>query len=313
MDKDEEEYENLKKSKFKQQQLPAWRPVPTKLCTTIIYFSFGAIFIIIGAIILVNTNKIEEISYRYDNKCTLGDEHCKIILKIEKDMKKDIMVYYQLKGFYQNHRRYIESRSDSQLKGEDINYDKMKDSNDCDPVITNKEMGKDYAVNHITPLNKDDVAIPCGLMAKSFFNDNFTNWIFKTEIGYGDTINVDEHNIAWKTEYKNIDLDRQWIDMTNEHFIVWMKPAGLPDFKKLWGRITDIDLKAGNEIEITIENRYDVSKFDGEKYLILSTTNDLGGKNNFLAISYIVIGALSIILGATFNFLHYFYLKKKEK
>ena len=56
--------------------------------------------------------------------------------------------------------------------------------------------------------------------------------------------------------------------MTNEHFIVWMKPAGLPDFKKLWGRITDIDLKAGNEIEITIENRYDVSKFDGEKYLI---------------------------------------------
>ena len=31
--------------------------------------------------------------------------------------------------------------------------------------------------------------------------------------------------------------DIQWLNMTNEHFIVWMRTAGLPKFRKLWGRL----------------------------------------------------------------------------
>ena len=34
-----EEYERLKNSKFKQQKLPGWRPVPTITSTTIIFFA----------------------------------------------------------------------------------------------------------------------------------------------------------------------------------------------------------------------------------------------------------------------------------
>ena len=46
-------YERLKKSKFKQQKLSGWRPVPTITSTTIIFICLGIIFIIIGVLILI--------------------------------------------------------------------------------------------------------------------------------------------------------------------------------------------------------------------------------------------------------------------
>ena len=297
-----EEYEKLKNSKFKQQKLPGWRPVPTITSTTIIFFCFGAVFIVLGIIILIFSNKIEEISLRYDEKCT-GETICTIKLKVEKNMEKNIMVYYQLDGFYQNHRRYVKSKSDDQLNGKDISFEAMKDSQDCDPVITNKEMGKTQSITGAT-LAENDVAIPCGLIAKSFFDDKFHDWKIIDSFGDISNLKVDETNIAWKADkelkYKNVDKARQWIDMTDEHFIVWMRPAGLPNFRKLWGRITDTDLKAGSQIEVTIDNKFDVSSFNGKKYLILSTVNAFGGKNSFLGISYIVLGGISIILAVVF-------------
>lgn len=44
---------------------------------------------------------------------------------------------------------------------------------DCDPVISNKEMGKTLAYDEVTQLVPDDAAIPCGLIAKSLFNDSY--------------------------------------------------------------------------------------------------------------------------------------------
>ena len=100
--------------------------------------------------------------------------------------------------------------------------------------------------------------------------------------------------------------------MTDEHFIVWMRPAGLPNFRKLWGRIEDIDLKKGQNISLTVENNFDVRKFDGKKFLILSTVNVFGGKNTFLGISYIVLGAICIVLAVVF-IIGYNVHQKKEK
>ena len=297
-----EEYEKLKNSKFKQQKLPGWRPVPTITSTTIIFFCFGAVFIVLGIIILVLSNKIEEISYRYDEECD-GKKNCTIKLKVENDMEKNIMVYYQLDGFYQNHRRYVKSKSDDQLSGKDISFEAMKDSQDCDPVITNKEMGKNKSITGET-LVEDEVAIPCGLIAKSFFDDKFSDWKVIDKLEESSPLFVNESNIAWKADkelkYKNVNKAKQWIDLTDEHFIVWMRPAGLPNFRKLWGRITDRDLKAGTQIEVKIENNFEVSSFKGKKYLILSTVNAFGGKNSFLGISYIVLGGISIILAIVF-------------
>jgi len=92
-----------------------------------------------------------------------------------------------------------------------------------------------------------------------------------------------------------------------------MRTAGLPNFRKLWGKLNtctglatddtctpkDVDLEKGQYI-IRIQNNYDVSSFLGKKYFVLSTTNMLGGQNYFLAICYIVVGALCIVFAIIF-------------
>lgn len=77
-----------------------------------------------------------------------------------------------------------------------------------------------------------------------------------------------------------------------------MRTAGLPNFRKLWGEIKT-DLKKG-KYNLVIENNYDVSSFAGSKYFVLSTTNLLGGTNYFLAVCYIIVGALCIMFGLIF-------------
>jgi hypothetical protein len=77
-----------------------------------------------------------------------------------------------------------------------------------------------------------------------------------------------------------------------------MRTAGLPSFRKLYGVINE-DLNPGTYY-FSIKNIYDVSSFSGTKKIVLSTTNALGGQNYFLAIAYIVVGAICMILALIF-------------
>ena len=63
-------YYKLKSSRFKQQKLPAWRPVPTLLFIIVFYILFTIIFITLGIIILIFSGKIvsQQIPYNEDVK-----------------------------------------------------------------------------------------------------------------------------------------------------------------------------------------------------------------------------------------------------
>jgi hypothetical protein len=86
-----------------------------------------------------------------------------------------------------------------------------------------------------------------------------------------------------------------------------MSTAGLPEFRKLWGKIEE-DLEPG-DYYVTIVNNYDVSTFDGQKKFVLSTTSIFGGKNKFIGILYVVVGVIAV-LGGLVMFAT-FYLKRR--
>ncbi len=52
-DKIKEKVEKLKNSKFKQQTLPAWRPIPSFKSTMITFSVFGLIFLALGIVLFI--------------------------------------------------------------------------------------------------------------------------------------------------------------------------------------------------------------------------------------------------------------------
>jgi len=85
-----------------------------------------------------------------------------------------------------------------------------------------------------------------------------------------------------------------------------MRTAGLPNFRKLWGRI-DAVLQPGSYY-LRIMNNYEVAPFQGRKSFVISTTNALGGKNYLFAVCYIVVGVLCSVIALIFFVL---YLRKR--
>lgn len=88
--------------------------------------------------------------------------------------------------------------------------------------------------------------------------------------------------------------------MTDPRFIVWMRNAGLPNFRKLYGVIED-DIAPGN-YTLEIDNQYNVAPFEGKKKFVLSQANMLGGKNEMLYIIYFIAGAITSVMTIGFLF-----------
>jgi hypothetical protein len=161
-------------SDFKQQKLKAWQPILTPYWVIFTFLTVGVVFLSIGVAVLVASNNVVEVtsskyqdlvSTKADHKCknpvNSTENSCLITqtIKIPKDMKAPVYVYYELDNFYQNHRRYVKSRADTQLRGDDkffVTGCEPRDKGSC----TSKG-GK-----------KGECAVyPCGLIAWSVFND----------------------------------------------------------------------------------------------------------------------------------------------
>lgn len=81
----------------------------------------------------------------------------------------------------------------------------------CDPIVYNSDIIREdkKAVSATKNLPEGDLAIPCGLIANSLFNDTY---ILNRKSPSPIKIEISEKDIAWPedkgTKFKNIDLSK---------------------------------------------------------------------------------------------------------
>ncbi|CAG0919625.1 unnamed protein product [Notodromas monacha] len=331
---------------IEQQRLPAWQPILTAGTVLPTFFVIGIAFIPVGVGLLYFSNGVQhfELDYTYcktsDGK-TCADKiaeapgsscECKIQFNITDSWKGKVYVYYGLTNFYQNHRRYVKSRDDFQLLG-DV---KKTPDQECRP----------FAFQSLNATYKEPI-VPCGAIANSMFNDTFQitfsnsgkevkllktglAWESDKRIKFANPSGFDPANasgvflktqkpINWQKPIYNLGLNEPGNQgLVNEDFIVWMRNAAFPNFRKLYAIVSDdqeffrYGFAAGN-YELTVSYTFPVTKFDGTKRLMLSTTSLLGGKNPFLGIAYIVVGCLFLVTGIVFIFVHIKYGKTTQE
>lgn len=271
---------------------------------------------------------------------------------ISQDIDGPLYVYYGLENFYQNHRLYVKSQSVSQLLGKPI-VDMAALERDCTAAVYTNPAGGPY-LSKAVPGSK--LLYPCGLIANSLFNDQFT--LFSSPPGK----TMDETNIAWASDFKKFNNPesskvvqassaascasvglpsdcqdttytppggspqnyKYWYPnmnsysylwdrypnivspvegMQNEHFMVWMRTAALPTFRKLYGTVQG-PFKKGTTLTFFTISDFDVRSFGGSKSLIISTLSSIGGRNSYIGTAFIVVGSLALLLTLLFVLKH---------
>ncbi|KAF3850336.1 hypothetical protein F7725_020055 [Dissostichus mawsoni] len=255
---------------FKQQRLPAWQPILTAGTVLPAFFIIGLLFIPIGIGLFIDYTGVDASSPCFNCSQSFSWNSSRPFVF---DPQSNVYVYYGLSNFYQNHRRYVKSRDDSQLNG--------------DP--------KSLMVRRNTlELFYND---PNGTKVQILLNTTGIAWW------------TDKHPINWRRPVFDLDADEGNNGFINEDFIVWMRTAALPTFRKLYRIINKKSgmvptLPRGN-YSLEVVYNYPVRSFEGRKRMILSTISWMGGKNPFLGIAYITVGSVCFFLGVVLLLIHH--------
>jgi len=135
-------------------------------------------------------------------------------------------VYYELENFYMNHRDFVKSRIYAQLRGEV--YINSRNNSECAGAITMSEMFNNDESKYISvggrKMNGSEFASPCGLIAKSFFNDTYELFyedrdnngkIGKRSISINETAIANNYDKIYMFHNHKDYKENQWIDVTN--------------------------------------------------------------------------------------------------
>jgi len=216
-------------------------------------------------------------SSEFNPEWTPADTLCELRFKIGKQIGGPVFQYYGLANYYQNQRLYVKSVSWSQLQGEAVPF---KDLSECAPLVAPTE--EDLNSEDVDPGKEDSssgnplinpatgnriVYYPCGLIANSMFNDTLGALVAEDKSAYifeanditwpadGDKYGSSNYVLGdvrpppfWRSNRRLVKPDGTYRSLpdlqTDNRFQNWMKVAGLPIFRKLYGR-TDLSVSPG--------------------------------------------------------------------
>ncbi|ORY14096.1 Lem3/Cdc50, partial [Rhizoclosmatium globosum] len=256
---------------FKQQRLKAWQPILTPKTVLPAFFVLGVLFVPIGIGLYIASNNVQQLIFDYTTCDTnpqivspvtamtynAATKVCSITFTVPSDMPQPVYLYYRL-----------------------TNFTKTTDQFDSNAII-----------------------YPCGLIANSYFSDVISD-LTPVSGPTKSVVKFSNANLAWPSDtnkfqkssmfssvtgnistlifpppqwissfplYKNGYTDKNFFDPSaDQRFQVWMRPAGLPNFRKLWGSLS-VDLLAG-DYRIDITNNFNVNTYGGTKSIVISTS-----------------------------------------
>mmetsp|Transcript_3993 Transcript_3993/g.4627 ORF Transcript_3993/g.4627 Transcript_3993/m.4627 type:complete len:275 (+) Transcript_3993:167-991(+) len=230
---------------------------------------------------------------RYDDKCqssASSNTSCTFTITLDTDLDSP-NIYYQIEGFYANHRKYVKSRSYKQLRGDGVGRGDVSEY--CSPIMENKDIPVTQSYTG-SALNSTDLAYPCGLIGKYRFTDVFTITGSSAPI----VIKMDDiaHSNDKKMKFKNSgnSKDTQWLDFEEQRLMVWYQMESFPDFIKLYGKVSG-KMEKGN-YTVMVDNQWDTKQIKAQKSIYFSTTNGLGGTNLFLGICFLIVAFIVMII-----------------
>lgn len=186
---------------------------------------------------------------------------CIIEFEIKETLSNRVSLYLEFDNYYANHKDYVKSRDYPQMR----NASSYKNYTTCDGAKYIKEIfdydeSKYYSFGQLVfdkTLNKstlvrekldgNSIAIPCGLQAKTFFNDSISIFFNNENIPINDTDITNEFDRKLVFNPPDDAWKYHWIDIRRERFIVWMQMESGSNFRKMWGRINR-DLLPGKYI-----------------------------------------------------------------
>lgn len=233
-----------------------------------IFIFFSVLHLVMGILAICLDHDVKEYKMRYDDKCGLSSQNdtgSATVYLANPPLNGNLFFYFEIEDYYQTFFMDSKKYSLRQLREYRTFQNGCNSKNRTNSVF-------------------------CDIIDRTFFRDTYEFL----------NANFSESNISWRHE-PNMDNDTSYKSKhprINQHFVVWMRIAAHPHFRKLYARSVN---GCPQNLSVKINCYYSFNYYKGKRYIVLVQPSGLGGKSWILAIFNFILFAVIVVFIVTFE------------